>query len=489
MDYNDVLKKLNRYDWDQKQFQVSNLSFQSFTFFKRTTRERVHCPSYLFPWNVDSFAAFCLLSKDCSFYHKAMGSKESDREMNQIMASIHGAIPALTGLPKEALGLSPFINQQVSYQQDYHFLLYRYSRFFDVQGPVGDAFRKKTHCSSYTTLSTIIRLVEALAFTIDANPIESAKILKNVLLHSPQDFSFFTRTREQINKMQINLINPKGLANVRYSLSDLVFSFKPLTLYPFLQEEDGIRLLVPHSLPFAFTNGLFFSLTENDPALKTEFGLLSLQKYLFGIISESGAYDDVCGDEVQYGPKQQRISPPDVTVYEKGKFIFFESKTLTPRKRTRINDPADLTADFEKVVKAVKQVLRQYQNYRSGLYKPFEGKNYQVDDVYLVVSTIFLETFQIEEVEKAVVSDPEFIGLGDYLSTHLLVSDVYCLESYYLEKKSILPDLIDFGQRKQLINLRPNQHQSEEPIKSFSDFEEKGIEDCNALLDSVKDLK
>jgi hypothetical protein len=411
-----------------------------------------------------------------------MGSKESDREMNQIMTSIHGAIPSLTGLPKEALGLSPLINQQVPCQLNYHFLLYRYSRFFDVKGPVGEAFRKKTHCKSYAVLSAIIRLVETLAFTVDANPIASAETLKSVLLHSNQDFSFFTRTRDQINAMQIDLLNPEGLSNIRYSLSDLVFSFKPLTLYPFLQEEDGIRLLVPHSLPFAFTDGLFFSLTENDPALKTEFGLLSLQKYLFGIISESGAYDDVCGDEVQYGPKQQRISPPDVTVYEKRNLIFFESKTLTPRKRTRINDPVDLRADFEKVVNAVKQVLRQYRNYKSGLYKPFEGKNYQVDDVYLVVSTIFLEMFQIDEVEKTVVSDPEFIGFGDYLSTHLLVSDVYLLESYYLKKESILSNLICFGQQKQLINFPLNGHQSKDHIKSFSDFEEKGSEDCKALL-------
>jgi hypothetical protein len=480
MDLNDVIKKLNRYEFGEKIRQINSLSLNSIIFFSTPMQEKAKLGPWNYPWVVDTYAALCLLSKDDSFYGKKFGTKECDRDMNAIMQSIFSSSLNFSGLPDVATGFGPLLAQQIPYQLNIRYPLYRYYRIFDAKGPIHEMFQKKTRCDSYFIYASFVALLEALIHGVKRPTDDMVRVLQLALGKIQANMTFFARTRSQFNEMQKQWVTKNTLADVTYS-------FKPLTLYPFLSNGDSITLLTPHALPYALTDGLFLSLTVSDDEFKIALGK-AIEQYLFSIIKESGKFDDICNDEILYGPKKRRVNPPDVTVFERGTLIFFESKTIPSRKKTRLNSEQDVEEDARKIVDAIKEVLRQYKNYQQGLYSPFRGKGYRVDDVYLVVTTIFPVNLNFDEIKRMVIQDPEYSEYGTYLATHLLITDLYCIESYYLNKTSILDDLTLYGPKKELNNVHFCKARPQGVIDSYGDFINKCANECESFIDSIENI-
>ena len=104
------------------------------------------------------------------------------------------------------------------------------------------------------------------------------------------------------------------------------------------------------------------------------------------------------------------------------------------------------------MIKNVKQVLDRYNDYLTGLYDPFGDRDKK--EVFLIILTLFEANVDFDLLISNVLNDPKYQKFEDVIKSHLLITDFYCFESFYLYKKDLIPVLIEKSKSNSLTGIR-----------------------------------
>ena len=88
LNYPKIIKKLSRYPFSEKENIIRNLSVSALHFFCQNEISN-SSQTYVYPWLIDSYATYCLLSTDNTWNkNKKYGSKECKRETDSNIDTI-----------------------------------------------------------------------------------------------------------------------------------------------------------------------------------------------------------------------------------------------------------------------------------------------------------------------------------------------------------------------------------------------------------------
>jgi hypothetical protein len=461
LNYPEIIKKLSRYPFPEKENIIRNLSVSALRFFYQNEIAN-SSRTYVYPWLIDSYATYCLLSTDNTWNkNKKYGSKECKRETDSIIDSIWSVLPPPSfGQPSSTV-LHSIVPQEIPYQLDRKILAFRYYYLIEYSPEIKTSFELKTHCKSYMELASLIWLAESIAIINGTNSFKLS-LLDKACDQYKDELSFISKTRKEICECQEQCITDK-------TNSDLAYSAKVISLFPILKDGSNCLLLLPHALSYALTDNLFISLTSGDVHLREKFGKM-LEKYLYSIIKESENYDKVMDASQRHTIKKgMQKDPPDITVFKDGYLIFFESKILSPRTKSRLNEQNALNSEVNNLIEAIQEVSRQYIFFKQGFFKPFGLVSDNVKDVFLVVSTLYASGLFASKLIDQALSTPEFSEYKSFLQSHILVCGIDLIETYCLFKSSMLPVLIEQQKTGTLENTTTNK-QSDEKIESYQKF-------------------
>lgn len=454
MRFEDIKKIFSRYSTKERISSISYLSYCALGFENLSIeKKRRYKPK---PWDVDTFISFCIACQKQSLIQRNFFSKEWESDLKHFLDFVSESDYVkkwIEDIEKKGLQIvmGPLYQQQLPYQIHLDVLMFRYNFIFMHDDIMKTNMKKYLGVDDFIEYAFLGQLPSVGFKQIGRKDIDS--------------FLIFDKLMYLVLKRHIKAIMP--LVKTRYELieiqkqwcdlekvEELVFSYKVNFMYPLIKEGEDIFLYSPHTLARAVTDEMFIHLTDFDTKMKNHIGKNVLEDYIELIIKESNLYGGYVkrGDTISYGKKGSNLKASDIIVQSNGVLLFFEIKTFVPWKKSRINDEKASKKELEKMVKNVKQVLDRYHDFKAGYYQPFDDS--QSKEVYIIIATLFEVNIDLYRLINTVIEDESYSNDKDFLLSHLLVTTFYCLESFFLYKKDIIPDLLLNSGTNSLNNIR-----------------------------------
>ena len=228
------------------------------------------------------------------------------------------------------------------------------------------------------------------------------------------------------------------------SFEEYPFCVRPSYSYPFIENDGRIHFLLPHLIMKACTTSLLFRVTNNDNNLLSKIGKEVTESYLFKLIEESEQFDEVYR-EMNYFSKEGEKQTSDTMTRKENDYIFFESKSISPRINVRLLDEKSIENNKKRIVSACiqlyKQLIFEFQN----SYFPFKNKKIiEKDNLWGIVVIREDSHMPREEIYKLVALE---LGINDdseqyrWLCTHIGVVALYLIERRLLYGVDIVNEI------------------------------------------------
>jgi len=327
-----------------------------------------------FPWELEIFAMFSIMEYE---YNNNNFEGKRKNVFNQIITAIRNYThPKLKDIPPGTRFIEMFILAtgliQFKPQEDMRYRLFRFNYIFNYKNNKIDmpkVFKEKfdltfddfLFCFNLFYLLSGNISVEAYDYIVNTN-IKAIQLLK-------------LKRSEFIQKQQGKL--PDGIDSAYYAL-------KYLNPYPFIDYNSYIYLPLPHLLIDSITDSLLNRLTDNDDTLRSNLGKEVLESYLFLILKESNAYDEIIR-EFQYKIEKNEYSTPDVMVRTSDKCILFDSKSSVPSVNLRCFNDITIKKQTDKCAGYISQLFKRIKEFGINYY-PFETKmEFKKENIFGVV--------------------------------------------------------------------------------------------------------
>lgn len=268
------------------------------------------------------------------------------------------------------------------------------------------------------------------------------------------------------------------------------YSFKYLYPYPFIKHNSKYHLPLPHLLIEAITDSLLTRLTVGNDSLRQLLGKEVIENYLYDILQESNAYDEVVR-ECKYYIKKTPIFSPDVMVYKNDRCILFDTKASVPPIKLREFDESTFSKLIDRYARTIKNVYNRICEF--GIYyKPFNriggfdkknifGVVVLLEDNFILRQNIYDRAAELLELE---VPSSEF----EYIQSNIKIVSLKDIEYKTFMSKDYSENLIynrdhkhnwyDFAMNTEDINEDENDLKRIESLDRFISF-------CKALETSL----
>lgn len=396
----------------------------------------------VYPWELETFFMIAMKGhpeyKENSFDCK--GERVFIKIINGIRHSRHPELDRREGTVSFAdylmasLMLAEYDSQEIQYYK-----LYRYKYIFsyvDDKIDMQEAFLNKfgTSYDDFLELGVFITFLYGIQKDFEAEILDC--VLKDFY---PVAFSKLCISVEEYKNI---------LDSVTNMVEDYSTCLRPSFKYPFVIKEDLIYFPLPHLFIRANTSSLFYRLTDGDDNLRKRIGKHVLEKYLFKILSESRAYDELYEEKEYLRERHNKAVTLDVMAKDGNDYLFLDCKSMVPSIGMRIYDENRFNKELEilstyfvQVYKNIKEFLPRYES-----YNPFKGAPV-IEDEYLWGVVVVLEDNFIRRsliIEKAAEALGVLPDTAEYtwMSTHIKVVSMYDVERWSFAGESIVRGLI-----------------------------------------------
>lgn len=451
-DLEEIKKRISRYDFINRIKIIQYLSYCSIGFeeeFKKGIRRQ---PPTLQPWDVETIATICLYYPNESSIRRYFATRDFIVDINYIIKTLGskgGAVPPRYLDYIDTYGahsiFGPIFRQQMGYQEYINAKLFRYRYILNYDKTIRQFVRNKIGPIDYEELFVFATLPKTIKETL---------LLENNLINSVAVFDKYQQFINIITKRLSRYIFLLSITRDEFiaqqsekcdmtRLNEIAYSYKTINEKPFLDDGKRIYMLTSHSLEYACSDGLFLSLVNGNLDMIRYIGGTAVEAYINYIVRESNLYKMVSEEEVKkkYYVKKQEFSPPDCIFKTNEEIVFIEIKECLPKRTANINDELALERIYETAIKATKQCLINYINFKKGNYNPFGDSDDKNKTPFFIVTTLLYNCVNNEYVISEVIKDKRFKPYEELLKKHLVITDFHNLELFFLFKEDIVADL------------------------------------------------
>lgn len=391
-----------------------------------------YCP---FPWEIETFTLFSIYSKE--YDANKMTDKIFGSCINAIRNHQH---PTLFNDNKKIsdyflISLAP---SQLIAQEDNRLTLFRYYYIFTFINDVIDVKKefKNKFGIDYDDFLNISGLLQGLLASETDLPMA---VINYIFEKYPQEINLLTVTRSKY----IDL-----LKKFSTNTDDFLYCVRPSYTYSFIQDDNNSNMLyfpLPHLFIKNITTSLFYRLTENNNTLRAKIGKEVLENYLYTILSESNAYDEI-RTEITYTSHGSESKTPDVICRTDNQIIFFDSKSFAPKIRLRLMDEAALENDILRLAEAIKQLYQQILNLLSSKFSLFNSEIPKLNQnniwgVIVILEDIHIKQEIYKKAYEMIIENVDEKANFKWLITHIKIESFYEIERFALTGSNIILEL------------------------------------------------
>ncbi len=292
----------------------------------------------------------------------------------------------------------------------YHYLFNYINEKIDMKSEFYNYYRM-----DYSILAAIMEIF-TIMFTKDKKYNElgfNDKLYSKIMKHyqSKGYLNNFIKTRDEYIELQE--------FTTRNDIKNYLFCVKAIYQYPFIIENDGIYLPLPHVLKNAFTDSLLFRLVDGNQKLKSLFGKEVFENYVYELFYDCSGYEAV--EKSPYFNKGEEIS--DVLITNVGRTIFVECKTTFPRAGIRIYSEEHEEREYKAYIENILQVYKSMKKYS-------RVRSCPMDSCYGIVVNLIDNYIKRDEIYKRLRAADEKLTDEEisFIENHIKCMDVYWVE-------------------------------------------------------------
>ena len=218
-----------------------------------------------------------------------------------------------------------------------------------------------------------------------------------------------------------------------------VYSLCPSNQYAFVEAGRLLYFPLPHLLDQCVTSSLLYRMTEGDNDLRKRIGKYIWEPYLFRMVRDSGAYQEVF-QEQEYTYSGSKAFSPDVLAQHEQQVLFIDSKSTVPSLGIRLFDLAAYENNIHIVAENIKKLYNQMQRFDQ--YNPFCGKvSLNRDDywgIVIVLEDAYIRRIRYYEAARDKIKIKEDSDDWRWLITHIKVISLYEVERLCLSGNSLI---------------------------------------------------
>ena len=427
---------MKRYSFEEK-MRIAHLHSSAAILFNQKIRKD---ETIVFPWCVETFVMLAIEAKEYSDGNfQGKNSKKAIKMFNEIWAATSEILRRPCGrfgfmdvfLPSTLLTQSK--SQEIDWIYKYRYW-YAFGHNFDSL-PLKDIFEERMEGTyeEYLLFGEILMVV-FLARAENKNITIPRKVLKYIFYERfPRITMQMMISRDDYIQLQHNYIKNKD-DPYRY-----VYSLCPSVQYPLVEFKGKIYFPLPHLLIQSVTSSLMYRLTEGDVSLRREIGKHVWEQYLYDLIKDSEAYQEIVRE-----PKYKRLNAdslaPDVVARCGKEVLFAESKSTVPSLGIRIGDEEDYEKNIDIVGEYIAKLAKRMWEFRE--YNPF-GEAASLDrkdhwGVIVVHEDSYMRRHFYHEKAREYLNLLEESEEWTWVVEHIKVASLYEVEKICLSGYSIL---------------------------------------------------
>ena len=432
MEYSDLISSLKRFSFEEKMRIAQNFSRRTFTPTGVVDVDIMReIPS---PWELETFVLFAIKAEEWK-YDDFRG--KNGRKFEQMINCIRNENPPIMGMTDGEGFLTWFLavtaSVQFEIQEHYPFKMFRFNYFFSFVNEkvnMPQIFRAMYGCDYYEY--SLLGHILWLAFTTKD--------------FTQEMFTAIT-TRFAVPVSQLTLTRQAYIESLDKITTDPVnylYCLRPSYSYPFVDYKGAAYCPLPHLLRRATTSSLMHRLTDGNSKLMELIGKEVYEEYLYTIIKESGIFDEV-KPEQQYILHRTPRRTADVMARKDNDYVFFDSKSFTPKIAIRTFSQEALDRDVERLAESCAQVYRHIRQRFPNEYCYFASKpQSQLDNIFglvVVQENPYIRGHAIyhkaAEILGLSTDSDEFV----WLYTHVGLTAIHSIERFCFSGTDMCPCL------------------------------------------------
>ena len=383
----------------------------------RTLRE---IPS---PWELETFVMLSIKAEEWKFDDFRGKNIHAFKKMiNCIRNEAHPLMGQTDGESFLTWILALLASVQFEIQEHYPFKFFRFNYFFSFVNEkinMPQVFREKFGCDYYEY--SLLGHILWLAFTAKE---VTQEVFTAIVRYFPIPVSQLILSRQAY----INSLDKITTDPVNY-----LYCLRPSYSYPFVEYKGEIFCPLPHLLRRATTSSLMHRLTDGDPKLMELIGKEVYEDYLFTIIKESGIFDEAIPEREYIFQKKTRRTA-DVMARKGNDYVFFDSKSFTPKSAIRTFSQEALEKDVERLAKSCAQVYRHIRQRFPNEYCCFDNTpqnpEYNIYGLVVVQENPYIRAHAIYRKTAEILGILEDSDEFAWLYTHVGLTSIYSVERF-----------------------------------------------------------
>ena len=466
---NDLIRKLNRYSFEDRLAKCLLLSYNSIDFVKSQSDGK----PFMAPWIVDGITTLCILAQTSPKFTKEIFSKEGEKDFKYIKEALFNQDPPINITYEDIDSVFNFLgNPQNVYQRNEGIILFRYSFFFHN-------LKKEL-----LELTNGIDYIHYILITLVFSNLKNGKSSEEVVFKSVKFFiDFYKNTIVSLS------ISRDDLEKRTYELYDdfndlkrFAYSFKYVSSYPFLINDGKWHLIAIHNLLNATTKGFMARITEKHKEASDKLGLI-IEKYIYMIAEQNQYTKSIENDDELYKYKKNNLRKPDISLVIDNSLVIIESKKAWYSLKATYNEFEAIENEMNKGIESCEKSMNNYIRFKEGFYSLCGKKYSDYDNVYLIVC---LENDSYWPRNKIISKLKEkYQKHEDFIENSFFITSLYELESYFLFDWSILPELERKREDYEKNKILRCPKKSKRRIKDFEGFLENNKIQMKKLQDAI----
>lgn len=421
MEYSDLMPALNRFSFEEKMRMAQIFSRQTITPMGvvdvGTMRE------IPFPWELETFVLFAIKAEEWKYDDfRGKNSRKFEQMINCIRNEHPQVLEMTDGEGFLTWLLTVTASVQFEIQEHYPFKMFRFNYLFSFVNERIDMpkiFKEKFGCDYYEY--SLLGHILWLGFTTKDFTQEAFTAI-TTRFAIPVSHLILTRQAyiEALDKITTDPVN-------------YLYCLRPSYSYPFVDYKGETYCPLPHLLRRATTSSLMHRLTDGNSKLMELIGKEVYEDYLFTIIKESGIFDEV-RPEQEYILHRTPRRTADVMARKGNDYVFFDSKSFTPKIAIRTFSQEALDRDVERLAESFAQIYRHIRQRFSKEYCCFAsipptpldnifGLVVVQEDPYIRGNAIYQKAAEILGIPK---ESAEFV----WLYTHVGLTAIHSIERF-----------------------------------------------------------
>lgn len=435
MDYTKIVTVLKRYSFESK-MQVSEHLSRYLLDGAVIDSDKISMGE-VSPWEAELFAMLSIHAVE--WQKNQFADKRGARLLNNIINAIRAYIPPKLLKYKETGEIADkflmvALQLQSPSQIPIFFKLYRYSYYYafsNEQINMPGIFKEKTGCNH----KKLVNIALCIWLLYNCTSIESRAKLDFKFIYDTlyddykNELESLTITREEY----INELN-----NSTSSIADYVFCVRPSYTYPFVNCDGSIYCPLPHLLIDSVTSSMMYKMTKDDDRLRQIIGKEVFESYLYQMVNSSPEFDEVLPEHIY----NRNNRTPDVMAAKDNFIVFFDSKSLVPKRSLRLLDEEAESEYRDRLAKYCAQLYKHLHDKFAIDYNFFENrKDITLENRFglvVVVEQPFISLLDIYQQAADCLCINTDSEEYNWLCLHIGIVDLYSIERYCYTGSSLI---------------------------------------------------